>query len=73
MKNSFGIYTIFGEIEHLAAEIIIKKYDLMKIEVKDFPPTVALVNEDECIAKYAFVLPYEYFNEYESMISKLRN
>lgn len=65
------IFSIFGECEQAAAEHLISKYSLRKIEPSMIPPDRA-TNTLGQPAKFAVIIPGKHVREFEQLCSQLR-
>jgi len=70
-KQRTEIFSIFGQIEAAAAEAMIAKHGLHKIDARDIPPS-ASTNEAGQAAQFAVVMPREHLAEFEQTIANLR-
>lgn len=70
-KSGIEIFTVFGQIEAIAADFMIKKYGLTKIETRDFPPTVDLENSDGTYARFAVIFPRAHMSEFDHLVSDM--
>lgn len=75
-RRGSSVYSIFGQIEEVAASIMIAAGKATRIEVKDFPleayaPDVH-VNALGERAKFAILMPRQFLREFEDTIARLR-
>ena len=71
MKRKTEIFSIFGQIEAVVAEMMIAQYGLYRIDAKDIPETAA-INDEGRVAQFAVVIPSERRAEFERRIRELR-
>jgi hypothetical protein len=71
MKRQTEIFSIFGEIETVVAEAMIKEGGCFRIEAWDIPLT-ARYNSKGVIAKFAIVIPAALVQAFENRIVELR-
>ena len=65
------IFSIFGQIDSVIAEAMVKEGKANKIEQKFIPPT-ALFDDNGKKAEFAIVLPSEYVPEFYRRVWELR-
>jgi hypothetical protein len=70
-RSGTEVYSIFGQIEEVAADLLIEKGKANRIAAQDIPST-AMVNDMGQVAKFAIVVPREHIREFEETIRKLR-
>lgn len=70
-RNSTQVFSVFHQIESAAAEAMIEKHRLYKIQAHEIPESAA-VNEHGEPALFAFVCPAELVREFEDTIINLR-
>lgn len=71
MASQTQIYSIFGQIEAVAAEIMIDKMLATKISAEQIPTTVAINDAGEP-AQFAIVIARRDMAEFEKTIRELR-
>jgi hypothetical protein len=71
MKKQTEIYSIFGQIEAAAAEMMIERKLAKRIDARDIPPT-ALHNEKGETAKFAVIIASANQHAFEELIRDLR-
>jgi hypothetical protein len=69
-KRSTEIFSIFGQIEEVAAELMIKNEGARKIPAEQIPDT-ARYNEKGTAAKFAIILPRAKVPKFEETIKSL--
>lgn len=72
MKRLHNIFSISGQIEHVAAEVMMKRHALKKIELRDFPKEVARVDAAGRPVRYAIMMTREQENEFDNLVEDLR-
>lgn len=70
-KRKTQIFSIFGQCEAAAAQTMIDKYGLHKIEQSEIPPT-ALFNDAGTKAVFAVVMPAKHLLEFSKLCADLR-
>lgn len=70
-KNSTEIFSIYGQIEAAAADALIAKYKLHRIEARRVPPTQQRNAQGDAV-RFAVVMPREHIAEFEETIANLR-
>lgn len=65
------IFSIFGQCEAAASQLMIDRGDITKIEQKDIPPT-ALYNERGQLAYFAVVVPSDKLSEFNRRCEEMR-
>lgn len=70
-RNKTQIYSIFGQIESVAAEMLIKRGHATRIERNEVPHSEA-VNSAGQPVQFAVVVPSEHIAEFERLIADLR-
>ncbi len=70
-RNATEIFSIFGQIEEVAAQVMIDKGQATKIDAKDIPPTAAF-NDQGQSAKFAVVVPGDNVRAFNELIANLR-
>lgn len=70
-KAQTQIFSIFGQIEEVAANLMIERHKLHRIKAEDIPPTAA-VNDTGQTAKFAVVMPANLIVEFNELIRSLR-
>ena len=71
MRRGTEVYSIFGQIESVAAEILIEKGKARKIEARDIPVSAAF-DDNGRRASFAVIVPNEHVPEFERLIADLR-
>lgn len=71
MKKKFQIFSIFGQIEEVAAKEMLKDPACKRIDAKMIPPTVRF-NDAGQTAKFAIMLPTSLIPRFENLITDLR-
>jgi hypothetical protein len=66
------ILTIYGEVESVVARSMAGEYGLSKIETRDFPPSVPLMDNFGRSAKFAIVMPAKHLIEFHERCARLR-
>ena len=70
-KRGTEVFSIFGQIEAVAAEIMIERRALRKIAALEIPVSAAF-NEFGQRARFAVIVPVQYIPEFENLIADLR-
>lgn len=70
-RQQSEVFSIFGQIEEVAADVMIKKHALYRIEPADIPET-ARVNDAGQVAKFAVIVPRRLVWEFNDTIARLR-
>lgn len=70
-KAKSQIFSVFGQIEAVVAEEMVKEGKFNRIEAADIPPT-ASVNDAGQRARFAVVVPNDHLSEFEDRIARLR-
>lgn len=65
------IFSIFGQCEAVAADMMIERHKLTRIEAHEIPETAA-VNEFGQRARFAVVMPAKHLREFEKLCAELR-
>lgn len=71
MRNKTEIFSIFGQIDGVVAEMMVEEGTATKIEQAMIPPS-ALFDEAGRKAQFAIVLPISRLSEYERRVRDLR-
>lgn len=71
-RKGTEIFSVFGQIEAAAADILIRKYGLYRIEFSSIPET-ARYNDVGVPARFAFVCPQERVGEFNQLCEGLRS
>lgn len=71
MKTTTKIYSIFGQIEAVAAETLIEQGRATKVAASSIPPT-ARFNHWRQPALFAVIIPERHVAEFEQLIRDLR-
>lgn len=71
-NNRTEIFSIFGQLEAVAAEIMIKRGEITRIPANEIPPTAA-VNEAGQAARFAVIVPRAKIAAFNSLIADLRS
>lgn len=70
-KGKTEIFSIFGQIESVAAQIMIDRGELTKIEPADIPASAAF-NEQNQPARFAVIVPADKLRAFNELIAWLR-
>lgn len=70
-KPQSQILSVFGQLEAVAAEIMIKAGELTRIDAKDIPAEVA-VNEFGDRARFAVIVPTSKMRKFNNLVAELR-
>jgi hypothetical protein len=70
-KKQTEIFSVFGVCEMAAADMLIKRYGLHRIEPTDIPESAA-VNSTGLRAAFAVVVPHEYVREFHQLCREMR-
>lgn len=70
-RNATEIYSVFGQIEAVAAQKLIDEGIAKKIEAKDIPAS-ARFNEQGRAAQFAIVIARKHVARFEELIANLR-
>ena len=70
-RQQTEVFSIFGQIEQVAAESMIQRHGLYRIEPADIPET-ARVNDEGQVAKFAVIMPRRLVWEFNDTIARLR-
>lgn len=70
-KRQTEVFSIFDQIETVAAEIMIEKGEITKIEAKDIPREVAY-NDFGMPARFAVIVPAKKLAKFNNLIADLR-
>lgn len=71
MRNKTEIYSIFGQIDGVIAQMMVDEGKATKIE-QDMIPVTALFDDAGRRAQFAIVLPISRLGEYERRVRDLR-
>ena len=71
-NRSSKIFSVFGQIEAVAAEVMIENGKARRIESKDIPLT-ALFNGKGDVARFAVIIAAEHLREFDELIKDLRS
>jgi hypothetical protein len=71
MNRSTEVYSIYGQIESVIADTMVKEGKATKIEQDMIPPS-QLFDEDGRKAKFAIVIPRTNLSEFERRVRNLR-
>ena len=71
MPKQTKIYSVFGQIDGVVAEMMVSEGKATKIE-QDMIPVTALFDEQDRKAMFAIILPHTYLAEYEHRVRDLR-
>lgn len=71
-KTKMGIFSISGQIEHVATQIMMKRHPLKQIPLHEFPIEAARYDEAGRPVRYAIMMTQEQENEFDKLVSKLR-
>ncbi len=71
MRNKTQIFSVFGQIEAVAAQIMIDKGEATHIPPEQIPDSAA-VNDLGQRARFAVVVPREKIARFETLIADLR-
>lgn len=63
-RRTAEIFSIFGQCDAVAAQMMIDEGKLTRIEPQDIPVTAAF-NDDGAPARFAVVVPPRYLSEFE--------
>lgn len=67
------ISSVFGQVEAFAADILIRNGKAKRIEVKDFPERVPVINDAGIPVRFAILLPNRAaLREFDDLIARLR-
>lgn len=74
MKRGNEIYSVFGQMEAVAADIMIKKYRLPKIPANEIPNAVRFGTGpyEGVEARFAVVMPRNRIPEFNRLCAELR-
>ena len=70
-KKSTKIFSVFGQCEAVAAEMMISEGKLTRIEPADIPASVA-VNDVGAAARFAVIVPSRYVCEFNRRCAEMR-
>ena len=70
-NNSTEIFSVFGQCEAVAAEMMISEGKLTRIEPADIPPTAA-VNDAGTRARFAVIVPRRFVPEFNRRCAEMR-
>jgi hypothetical protein len=70
-RSTTVIYSIFGQIESVAAQVLVDDGTATKIEARMIPDS-ALYNDHGDVALFAIVLPRNAVERFENLIRDLR-
>lgn len=71
-RKGTEVFSVFGQIEAAAADSMIRRYGLYRIEFADIPET-ARYNDAEVPARFAFICPRERVAEFNRLCRDLRS
>lgn len=75
-RRGSQVFSIFGQIEAVAADIMISRGLGTRIEVSEFPDAAHCphvhVNEHGQSARFAILLPTQHIRQFEDLIQELR-
>lgn len=69
---SSQIFSISGQIECVVAELMIERGKATKIELKDFPDTVARFDDANRPVQFAIIIQNQFSSEFNELIANLR-
>jgi hypothetical protein len=72
IADDLYICSVFGAVEALAADMMIKDGRADRIEVKDFPRGAPLLNDKGALVRFAVAMPAERRREYDELVESLR-
>ncbi len=72
LRKGTEVFSIFGQIEAAAADHLIGKYGLYRIEFAEIPES-ARYNDAGKPARFAFVCPREHVREFNETCAVLRS
>jgi hypothetical protein len=76
-RRGSQIFSIFGQIEAVAADLMVQRGLGQRIEVSDFPDAATCpdvhVNERGEQARFALLLPLQHVQQFENLIRELRS
>lgn len=70
-KDTIEIFSVFGQIESVAAEIMIEKGEAKKIDAREIPLSAAF-NDHGATAKFAVMMSKNLVPRFNKLIADLR-